>query len=133
MVYYHYADKEVLKEFKDKMKEKGFKFKRTDTTPEIEIKSTILPDDEKEFHHLRQNLPYHKITVKDKGIGFDQEFSMKIFQIFQRLHGKAEYPGSGIGLAICKKIVENHMGKIFAQSEPGKGAEFIIILPEFQP
>ena len=110
----------------------AIKFKGEGATPEIQIKASVLSDEEKDSSHLRQNTNYYKIIVKDYGIGFDQEFSMKIFQIFQRLHGKAEYPGSGIGLAICKKIVENHSGRIFAQSEPGKGAEFIIILPESQ-
>jgi light-regulated signal transduction histidine kinase (bacteriophytochrome) len=110
----------------------AIKFKGEDSTPVIEIKCAVLSEEEKESNHLRQNSKYYKITVKDHGIGFDQEFSMKIFQIFQRLHGKAEYPGSGIGLAICKKIVENHSGRIFAESEPGKGAEFITILPESQ-
>jgi light-regulated signal transduction histidine kinase (bacteriophytochrome) len=110
----------------------AIKFKGEDSTPVIDIKCAVLSEEEKESYHLRQNGTYYKITVKDYGIGFDQEFSLKIFQIFQRLHGKAEYPGSGIGLAICKKIVENHSGRIFAESEPGKGAEFITILPESQ-
>jgi light-regulated signal transduction histidine kinase (bacteriophytochrome) len=110
----------------------AIKFKGEDSTPKIEIRCYELSDEEKEYNHLRQNSVYYKIIVKDYGIGFEPEFSMKIFQIFQRLHGKAEYPGSGIGLAICKKIVDNHSGRIFAQSEPGKGAEFITILPESQ-
>lgn len=110
----------------------AIKFKGEGLTPKIDIKCAELSDDEKETNHLRHNSKYYKIIVKDHGIGFDQEFSMKIFQIFQRLHGKAEYPGSGIGLAICKKIVENHSGRIFAESEAGKGAEFITILPESQ-
>lgn len=110
----------------------AIKFKSADSQPRISITSDKLTEEEKEHHQLRSNTEYYKIIVKDYGIGFDQEFAMKIFQIFQRLHGKAEYPGSGIGLAICKKIVENHMGVIYAQSEPGKGAEFIIILPESQ-
>jgi light-regulated signal transduction histidine kinase (bacteriophytochrome) len=110
----------------------AIKFKGEGSTPKIDIKCAELNEEEKENNHLRQNIKYYKIIVKDHGIGFDQEFSMKIFQIFQRLHGKAEYPGSGIGLAICKKIVENHAGRIFAESEPGKGAEFITILPESQ-
>jgi light-regulated signal transduction histidine kinase (bacteriophytochrome) len=110
----------------------AIKFKGEDSTPKIEIRCYELSDEEKEYNHLRQNSVYYKIIVKDYGIGFEPEFSMTIFQIFQRLHGKAEYPGSGIGLAICKKIVDNHSGRIFAQSEPGKGAEFITILPESQ-
>jgi light-regulated signal transduction histidine kinase (bacteriophytochrome) len=110
----------------------AIKFRQTDTSPMIEITSSVLPDGEKEINQLRPNLKFYKIVVRDYGIGFDQEFAMKIFQIFQRLHGKAEYPGSGIGLAICKKIAENHNGRIYAESEPGKGAKFIVILPESQ-
>jgi signal transduction histidine kinase len=71
---------------------------------------------------------YH-IQVQDNGIGFDQQYAGQIFSIFQRLHRKAQYSGTGIGLALCKKIVENHRGQIFATSSPGEGANFHIILP----
>jgi PAS domain S-box-containing protein len=71
----------------------------------------------------------HHIIVKDNGIGFPEEFADKIFDIFQRLNSQDVYSGSGIGLALCKKIVENHGGTIKAQSEPGKGATFHIFLP----
>ncbi|HVV07546.1 MAG TPA: ATP-binding protein, partial [Puia sp.] len=71
----------------------------------------------------------HHIIVKDNGIGFPEEFADKIFDIFQRLNSQDVYNGSGIGLALCKKIVENHGGTIKAQSEPGKGATFHIFLP----
>lgn len=110
----------------------AIKFRNLERPPRIVITNEILSREEKDNFHLRNNTEYYRITVKDDGIGFDPEYSMKIFQIFQRLHGKAEYPGSGIGLAICKKIVENHSGLISAHSEPGKGASFVIILPEFQ-
>jgi len=110
----------------------AIKFRSPNSRPQIDISSSEMSDEEKEMNHLRAGSKYHKITVRDYGIGFDQEFSTKIFQIFQRLHGKAEYPGSGIGLAICKKIVENHNGRILAESEQGKGANFIVILPESQ-
>jgi light-regulated signal transduction histidine kinase (bacteriophytochrome) len=110
----------------------AIKFKQADGHPQIDIFSSQLTDEEVESNHLNTQKKYYKIIVKDHGIGFDQQYSMKIFQIFQRLHGKAEYPGSGIGLAICKKIVENHNGRIYAESETGKGAEFIAILPESQ-
>jgi signal transduction histidine kinase len=72
---------------------------------------------------------YLKIEFEDNGIGFENEYSGKIFQIFHRLHGRAEYEGSGIGLAICKKIVEHHKGIIFATGHPDQGAIFTIILP----
>jgi light-regulated signal transduction histidine kinase (bacteriophytochrome) len=78
---------------------------------------------------LKLNREYYKISLRDNGIGFDKVYADKIFQIFQRLHGKSEYAGSGIGLAICRKIADNHKGLIFAESEPGKGSLFTIILP----
>lgn len=110
----------------------AIKFRKPGEPPRISITCRLISDDEKEMLHLRSDHPHYEIRVKDEGIGFDQEYAEKIFQIFQRLHGKAEYPGSGIGLSICKKIAENHLGTISARSEQGKGAEFIIILPEFQ-
>lgn len=79
------------------------------------------------FDKKRKN--YYKITIVDNGIGFDQENSEKIFGLFERLHQKEEYSGTGIGLAICKKIVLNHKGYIFAKSEPGAGSTFCIYLP----
>ena len=69
------------------------------------------------------------ISVADNGIGFDKQFSERIFGVFQKLHGKDEYAGTGIGLAIVKKIIENHNGIITAESELGKGATFNIYLP----
>jgi PAS domain S-box-containing protein len=72
---------------------------------------------------------YWEITFKDNGIGFDQKFSEQIFAIFQRLHGKSTYEGTGIGLALCRRIVDNHNGFIVAKSEENEGAEFHIYLP----
>jgi PAS domain S-box-containing protein len=91
--------------------------------PTITITSTPLP---------KGDYPgeYQRIFVKDNGIGFDQEYSERIFEAFHRLHGRSTYSGSGIGLAICKKIVELHDGNISATGEKGEGATFIIDLPE---
>ncbi len=69
-----------------------------------------------------------QIIVKDNGIGFDEKYLDRIFNVFQRLHGRTEYEGTGMGLAICRKIVERHQGTITAKSEPGKGASFIVTL-----
>ncbi|MBS1600608.1 MAG: hypothetical protein JST75_20455 [Bacteroidetes bacterium] len=73
---------------------------------------------------------YIEIIIKDNGIGFDQKYSNQIFVIFQRLHGRESFEGTGIGLSLCKRIVENHNGFITAESEPGKGAQFFIYLPQ---
>ncbi|GAC1311731.1 MAG: PAS domain-containing sensor histidine kinase [Mucilaginibacter sp.] len=75
------------------------------------------------------NANYHQITFEDNGIGFEQQYSSMIFSLFQRLHGKQDFAGTGIGLALCKKIVENHGGFITAASELGKGATFNVYLP----
>lgn len=72
---------------------------------------------------------YWQLTVEDNGIGFDSQYAERIFQVFQRLHGKAQFPGTGVGLAICRKVVENHNGAIVATSEPGQGAIFTVWLP----
>ena len=73
---------------------------------------------------------FYRIYVRDNGIGFDQKFAEEIFVVFKRLHSYHEFEGTGIGLSICKKIVEKHKGIITAQSTPQHGATFIITLPE---
>lgn len=79
---------------------------------------------------LNKNNTYWKIAFSDNGIGFEQEFENKIFEIFQRLHSKSEYEGTGIGLAICKKIVNAHNGTISASAVPNVGATFTVLLPD---
>jgi len=98
----------------------GLKFSHPDRSPHIELVGRIV--DEK----------FIEIDVKDNGIGFDEKYVSRIFVIFQRLHGRSEYPGTGIGLAICKKIVERHGGTIAAKSKPGEGSIFTIALPREQ-
>ncbi len=73
-----------------------------------------------------------EITVEDNGIGFDQKNGDRIFKPFERLHGRSAYEGTGIGLAICKKIVDLHGGSIRVRSEPEHGSKFTVILPEKQ-
>lgn len=78
---------------------------------------------------LKKNIKYSRITISDNGIGFEQRFADQVFGIFQRLHGHEEYRGTGIGLAIVKKVIQNHHGFIRVESSPGKGAEFEIFVP----
>jgi len=110
----------------------AIKFRKPEQTPVIRITSRKASRKELDAFHLNYHQTFYAISVKDNGIGFEPEYADRIFQIFQRLHGKAEYPGSGIGLAICKKIIEKHRGAIFAKGSPGEGAEFTMILPVAQ-
>ena len=72
---------------------------------------------------------YHLIQVQDNGIGFEKKDAERIFHVFTRLHGNKEYSGTGVGLSIVQRIVENHFGYIWAESTPGKGATFFVLLP----
>jgi PAS domain S-box-containing protein len=110
----------------------AIKFRKSTVAPIVKISSRVASADELRQHQLTSAGRYYVIDFCDNGIGFEQQYAERIFQIFQRLHGKSEYPGSGIGLAICKKIVENHNGKIVAHSSPEIGSTFTIILPEKQ-
>lgn len=96
----------------------------------IKITSSILSLQEiQENSRLDLSSGYTKVTVSDNGIGFEPEYSEQIFKIFKRLHGHSEYNGTGIGLALCKKIAENHSGVISASGKTDQGATFTIILP----
>ncbi len=110
----------------------AIKFRKPVENPQIKVTGRELSRTEKENYHLKTDEGAFLITVQDNGIGFEPQYALKIFQIFQRLHGKVEYPGSGIGLAICKKIVDNHKGVLYAESTAGAGATFTIILPQHQ-
>lgn len=106
----------------------SIKYKKPDEDPTITITYELAKTKEDNIldeSHSR----FHKIVFKDNGIGFEQEHAEKIFLLFNRLHGKSEYPGTGVGLAICKKIISNHNGYIKAIGAPNEGASIIIYIP----
>lgn len=110
----------------------SIKFRKKDTPLVVDVKQRKLTTQERKTYQLPSQEEYYLITVSDNGIGFEQQYAERIFQLFQRLEGKSEYPGTGIGLSICRKIVTNHKGQIFAESKPGEGTTFSIILPKDQ-
>ncbi len=108
----------------------AFKFTKENSSPTVDVTHRLAKGRELPWKTELEDLAkYHVIEIKDNGIGFDQQFAEKIFIMFQRLHGRGEYPGTGIGLALCKKIVENHGGIIKAHGVEGEGAVFTVVLP----
>lgn len=110
----------------------ALKFNKPGQNPEIKITARVIKGRDFENYNLPDDLKersFNLIEIADNGIGFAQEHAETIFRMFQRLHGKAEYDGTGIGLAIVRKVVENHKGFITAESAPGEGATFKILLP----
>src|SRR5205814_1182153 len=97
----------------------ALKFRRADEPPVVTVTGAVRD-------------AMAEIAVRDNGIGFEPEYRHRIFEVFQRLHGRQAYEGSGIGLAICKKIVERHGGTITAASVPGAGATFLFTIPTKQ-
>lgn len=107
----------------------ALKFIRADTTPKIQIHCSIASPEEIKSVNLKEGISYYKIQFTDNGIGMKPENIEKIFSIFQRLHRKSEFAGTGIGLAMCRKIVQNHYGEINAEGSSEKGAVFNVYLP----
>jgi two-component system CheB/CheR fusion protein len=112
----------------------ALKFSDSKEQPLIEISANRLSNKEAAKHEsLDKRSNYYEIIFKDNGIGFNQEFATQIFEIFKRLNEQHIYPGSGIGLALCRKIILNHHGLIWAEGKERQGATFHVILPEDQP
>jgi len=110
------ADAGLLTQVFQNLIANGLKFRVPGSRPQILITSQDLGGD-------------WVFSVRDNGIGLDPQYAHRIFQMFQRLHTRREYPGTGIGLAICKRIVERHGGRIWVESAPGQGATFYFTLP----
>lgn len=108
----------------------ALKFSKAETAPCISISFRMLStrEIEKKFK-LNNQLSYAEISFNDNGIGFEQQFAKQIFLVFERLNNQQQYSGTGIGLALCQKITENHQGRIYAESRENNGATFYVILP----
>jgi len=117
------ADSLQMRQLFQNLLSNALKFARPDVPPVVSIISEILPGEH----------PLCRLRFRDNGIGFDVKYLDRIFQVFQRLHGRGEYEGTGVGLAICHKIAYLHGGDITAKSTPGHGATFIVTLPVRQP
>ncbi len=107
----------------------ALKFSKKDIAPVVKISCAALTNDDVIANRLNPEIRYCCISVTDNGIGFDPRYTQRIFEIFQRLHGRYEYAGTGIGLALAKKIADNHNGNISAVSTENNGATFQVILP----
>jgi len=112
----------------------ALKFQVPGNPPQVSVSARILPIEQalekgKSNTEFRSRGDLCEVTVEDNGIGFDEAYLGRLFVVFQRLHSRSEYEGTGIGLAVCRKIVNRHGGSITARSKPGEGARFIVVLP----
>ncbi|QKZ15100.1 PAS domain-containing protein [Spirosoma sp. KUDC1026] len=125
------GDESQLRQLFQNLLSNAIKFRRNGQPPVISIKVDQVTGDELPAvgRPARPVASYYRIQVSDNGIGFDEQYRSRIFQVFQRLHNRSQYAGTGIGLAIVQKVVDNHNGMILATSEPGEGATFSVYLP----
>jgi signal transduction histidine kinase len=108
----------------------ALKFSKPGLSPVIDISSRTVPADELKAHpQLDGQLPYCEIIIADQGIGIDPRFAERIFLIFQRLNNRQRFEGTGIGLALCKRIVTNHRGEIYFRPNEAGGSRFHVFLP----
>jgi two-component system, LuxR family, sensor kinase FixL len=124
------GDPTQMRQLMQNLLSNALKFQPGGKQPVVSISSRIIPDAAgNEIANTPDANPLWEISVQDNGIGFDEKHLEKIFAVFQRLHGRTEYEGTGIGLAVCRRILERHGGSITARSQPGKGATFLFSIP----
>jgi light-regulated signal transduction histidine kinase (bacteriophytochrome) len=108
------------------------KFHRPGVPPVVEVAGELVTQPPAD-PDADEPVPLCRLSVRDNGIGFDEKYRERIFDVFQRLHGRDEYEGTGVGLAVCRKIAERHGGTITAHGRPGEGATFVVTLPVRRP
>ncbi|GAB4174702.1 MAG: ATP-binding protein [Coleofasciculaceae cyanobacterium] len=123
------ADPLQMRQLLQNLISNALKFHQKTEPPKIGIYSQLLNGEEQQPTRSSRRPMLYQILVQDNGIGFDEKYLSNIFSAFQRLHSRSEYEGTGMGLAICRKIVERHNGSITAKSSPGQGSTFIVTLP----
>ena len=123
------ADPVQMRQLFQNLVSNALKFHRMGEKPHVAICGKILQMKDYQLPGVLPGDDACRIMVKDNGIGFSKEYAEKIFALFQRLHGRSEYEGTGIGLAVCRKITDRHGGSIVAKSSEGDGATFIVTLP----
>lgn len=128
------ADSIQMRQLFQNLISNAIKFNHKERDPEVIVSASKITKEE--AIKIGLDLPnfdfYWKITIVDNGIGFDNRYAETIFAVFKRLHGRSDYEGTGIGLSICKKIVEQHKGCIMAKGKEGEGSSFIILLPAIE-
>jgi signal transduction histidine kinase len=124
-----YADPVQMHQLFLNLVSNSLKFHKQDTPPIVEISGELKMDQDFSENGGSADTKFYEIKIADNGIGFNEKYLERIFHPFQRLHQREEYEGTGMGLAICRKIVERHGGNITAQSKPGQGATFIVRIP----
>ncbi|MBB1287273.1 PAS domain S-box protein [Flavisolibacter sp. BT320] len=126
------GDHRQLRQLFQNLISNALKYHKKELPPQVQISSKRVKGIETNTYIKgeRKNDSFYLIEVKDNGIGFDPDDADRIFRLFQRLHGRSDYEGTGVGLAIVQKVVENHNGYIWAESKPGEGATFNVLLPE---
>jgi PAS domain S-box-containing protein len=113
----------------DNLLSNALKYRHPERRPHIRILSEKITGPDPETDLAKEGETYYRITVSDNGIGFDSQYAEKVFDLFQRLHDKVHYSGTGIGLTLCRKIIQNHQGFMVACGEEGKGASFMVYFP----
>ena len=126
------ADPMQMRQLLQNLVGNALKFHRPDCPPEVCVSAEFIPGENTEGNGAssgEETAPVCRISIQDNGIGFESQYAERVFNVFERLHSRSHYEGTGMGLAICRKIVQRHGGTISAHSIPGQGTLFLVTLP----